>query len=376
MRHDFLNRIYKLKVTLVAVITLALGVTLLLISHDGGAAVGWPWIAALPVSELGSTLVVTGAFAIVWDYYDGRDRKKREETLLRRVLKESAPAFRDAVVQGFALHSQDLARVATPALLDDLANNSLALRLGDRQLATEVYADIRDQVIASEERWHDARISVNLSVDESGPAGAERFIATVTWEYTVVPKYHERTFVCVSDRNEYVDIAQDANGVSAWYIKPRAGIDASAREAFELVQFTVDGQEQRIRRSVRSRGQTYAVSINRELIENDAPVRVAYTYRTLTAQNGHLLHIDLEHPTRGVTVSLNYGDCGIAHVSVLDMIASASRPRVQRSAASVPGKSVSVELAGWAFPRAGVGFVWTLERESSATRAHVLTPDY
>ena len=46
--------------------------------------------------------------------------------------------MRDAVVEGFAIHPEDLKRVATPELLDDIAANVMALRLGDEQFAREV----------------------------------------------------------------------------------------------------------------------------------------------------------------------------------------------------------------------------------------------
>ena len=53
--------------------------------------------------------------------------------------------------------------MATPELLEDIAANVMALRLGDEQFAREIYADIRDQAIRAAERWYDVAVRVRLS---------------------------------------------------------------------------------------------------------------------------------------------------------------------------------------------------------------------
>lgn len=83
----------------------------------------------------------------------------------------------------------------------------------------------------------------------------------------------------------------------------------------------------------------------------------------MTAERGHLLYIDIEQPTRGIEVELDYDDCDMERVSVLNLIASSRVTRVERTPASVPGRSVRVTFDGWAFPRSGVGFVWVSTSE-------------
>jgi hypothetical protein len=160
---DPLQRIYKLKVTLVALIVAVFGLALLFFAKWAETRSSLAWVRNVPIFELGSTLFITGSLVIVWDYVDGRDRERRDDERLRRLLHESAPDFRDAVVRGFAVEPDDLKRVATPELLDGIATNVLALRLGDRQFAEEIYADIRDQGIRAQERWYDVDVSIRLS---------------------------------------------------------------------------------------------------------------------------------------------------------------------------------------------------------------------
>ncbi|MBB1557996.1 hypothetical protein HG437_001240 [Candidatus Saccharibacteria bacterium] len=46
-------------------------------------------------------------------------------------MQANTEALRDAVIEAFRFDRQDVARIATPALLDDLARTSLGLRFGD-----------------------------------------------------------------------------------------------------------------------------------------------------------------------------------------------------------------------------------------------------
>ena len=165
-----LSRIYRLKASILALILSAVGLGLLFFAKWAESAPGWAWVTNLPAFELGSTLFITGAVVVVWDYMDGRDKERRDDARIRRLLKEAAPEFRDAVVKGFAVSPADLKRVATPELLDSIAKNALGLRLGDKTFAAEVYEGLRDQAIRAPERWYDVSVSIRLSqVSESIP---------------------------------------------------------------------------------------------------------------------------------------------------------------------------------------------------------------
>lgn len=358
---DPLHRLYKTKLTLLAVVLTLAGLGLLIGAHWVGGVPGLSWLAAWPLTDLGSALFTTGLVVVGFEYVDGQDSEERASQRLRAVLQAEAPAIRDAVIDGFAFKQDDLARVATPETLDQIIRNSLTLRLGDVAFATEVYDDIRDQAIRAAERWHDVKVSIRLSMDRGATAeSTAAFVATVRWEYSLIPQHQTRRFVAVSDRDEYRELAQDPAGTSAWYIRPKLHVDAGDRDAFELVQFQVDGEDRPIRRTARKGGQTYTVNLGRESLEADRLVTVSYTYRTLVSRNGHLLHFDIEQPTRGISVELDYSDTDISYVKILDFIASSKKSRILQTPATVPGGSIGVEFDGWLMPRSGVAFVWVL----------------
>lgn len=316
----------------------------------------------IPWTELGGILIGAGLLGIWIDRFFQREQQAADEERLRQLMTEHAPVMRDAVLQAFAAGHADLERVAIPETLDGIITNSLGLRLEDQTFAEEIYADLTNQVINPPERWHDAQLDIDLTPAE-GLDGY--FTVTARWEYTITPKRHERRFVCTGDRAEYAEIAQAKGDTSAWYFKPDEHLNAKDPQAFELLTFLVNGQEQRIRRSSRKNYQAYTVHLDEALIEANEPVKISYTTRTVTEANGHLLFFEIEQPTHGINVSFDYAGCDIAAVGAIDLVPSVLPTRIEHSPDEVPTKTVRVEIDGWTFPRSGVAFVRTLSNELS-----------
>lgn len=365
--HDPLERLYRTKLALLATLLTAVGLGLLIFAHWIGTQPVWQWLRNWPLLDIGSGLFTTGLLGVALQYFDGQDSEERATARLERVIHGATPAMRDAVISGFAFEPEDLARVATPETLDAIASNALAIRLGDPVFAEEIYTDLRTQAISAPERLQDARISIDLSMDRSAPKGrAPMFVTTVRWEYQLIPKYQTRRFVCLSDRQEFRELAADTAATSAWFMRPQPGLNAADQTAFELVEFSVDGEPRPIRRSAKPGSQTYSVNIGKEAVDAGEPISVTYTYRTVTPVHGHLLQLRVDQPTKGLTVELDYSDCGLAYVNVLDFLAGSRTVTVSQSPKSLPGGLVSVDYDGWVFPRSGVAFVWVQESEAPA----------
>lgn len=328
----------------------------------------WQWLHALPLGELGGTLFGAGLLSTFFEYAFRRDQEAHTLARFRQIIREEAPAMRDAVVEGFAIHPEDLKRVATPELLDDIAANVMALRLGDEQFAREIYRDIRDQAIRAAERWYDVAVRVRLSTAvERSTAGTPLLDVTVEWEYTTVPSSATRRFACVSDQDEYTELRQDVPATSTWFMAPRPGMDARRREAYELLELTVDGRPQPIRRSTRATGQTYSVDLDEEA-RSGKPVRIRQVFRTITPQWSHRLYFAVAQPTRGWSLRLDYTDTNIAEIQVSDTISPTPPARITRSPEAVPGKVIAVEASSWLLPRSGVAFTWATKDELPQTK--------
>ncbi len=363
MKYEFLNRIYKLKTALLAAVSFATGVALLALARYVSSTESLASFSLWPIGEIGGTLAAAGIFGIAWDFLDSRDREAREDERIRRLLSESAPAFRDAVVRGFAVGTDDLRRVATPAMLDQIATNALSLRLGDEQFAREIYADVRDQAVRAPERWAAVEADVRLSTAtaDRGAVGAPRFEVLVAWEYTVVPSHPVARFACVSDRDEFYELTRDVPATSTWFMTPRPGFDASKRECFELLSYSIDGIDQKIRRSERRTGQTYSVTLGEDLVREGRPVRIRHVYRAVAAKSNHQLFLEVAQPAKDVSMTIDYTATDISRLTVSDLVTSIHKPRIARMPATTAAKVVQVDIPGWLLPRAGFTAVWTLE---------------
>ncbi|MFT3663030.1 MAG: hypothetical protein QM809_17175 [Gordonia sp. (in: high G+C Gram-positive bacteria)] len=359
------HRLRKTKAALLAVALTFSGVLLMMLNGwlstlDLGS---WGWVQILPLGELGGTLFGAGVLGTLFEYSFRKDQEEATVEQFREIIKEQAPAMRDAVVEGFAIKPDDLKRVANPDLLDALAENSMALRLGDEQFAREIYRDIRDQAVRAAERWHDVEVRIRLSKAlERSTYGTPLLDVTVETEFTTVPAGTVRRFACVSDRTEYNDLLLDLPATSPWFMSPRPGMDAGSRECYELLELTVDGVTQPIRRSARKSGQTYTVTLD-EHARSGEPVRVRQVFRTVTLSWGHRLYFELPQPARNMSVTMDYTDAPIAHMGVIESVATSRPTRVFRSPRSVSGRTITAEAPGWLLPKAGFTFTWTLDAE-------------
>ena len=199
-------RLRKTKAAFLAVVLTLAGVLLIMLNGWlSGLNLGdWAWLHALPLGELGGTLFGAGLLGTLFEYSFRKDQEAATTRQFHQIIHDEAPAMRDAVIEGFRFNTDDLERIATPKLLDELAVNSLGMRFGDTAFGREVYGDIKHQAITAEERWYDARVDATLGIPRvRGVTPNPFFDLLVRWEYTVVPKHRFRKFAVVSDRQRY-----------------------------------------------------------------------------------------------------------------------------------------------------------------------------
>lgn len=363
MNH-LLDQLYKTKLRLAGLVVAVAGTGLLFLSHSVATTPTLSWLIGWPTSELGTTLLSAGVIAVIFEYYARKEADERATEHFRRAIRQEAPAIRDVVLDSFAFSPETLENIASDDTLDRIATNAIGLRLGDPELARDAYADLRDQVIRSPEQWRDVDISVTLSPWVAGPATGHgsMFVATIRWEYRVRPVRSTMRFACVSEQAEYRDLLRDPTMAGQWYFGKTSPVDPTSTEAFELVQFSVNGKERSIRRTERTGSQMYTVALGKAATSGDEAI-ISYTYRVLLQRHGHLLFLDFPRPTKGVHVRLDYSQVDIRQVNIVDYFASPDSSRLERSTDSTAARTIDVRFDGQIFPRAGVAFVWVLQDE-------------
>src|SRR5712691_6585940 len=142
--NNALHRLYKTKLALLATISTVLGLALLILSRWLESRPGWAWYAGV-IHDIGATLFSIGLLGIFFQYVGVADQEQKDDDRMLRTLKKTVPDFRDAVVQGFAFAPESLTSVASSKTLDRIIENCLAIQLGDHDLATDAYNDLREQ---------------------------------------------------------------------------------------------------------------------------------------------------------------------------------------------------------------------------------------
>ncbi|WP_256695502.1 MULTISPECIES: hypothetical protein [Actinomyces] len=357
------HRLRKAKAALLAVSFTLAGILLMMLNAwlSPLQLGSWQWLHALPLGELGGTLFGAGLLSTFFEYTFRRDQERAVTERFRQTIREEAPALRDAVIEAFRFDRQDVARIATPELLDDLARTSLGLRFGDPAFGREVYADIRHQAMAAEERWYDARVDATLGIPRGRSSAPTPFFdLRVRWEYTVTPRHRFRKFAVVSDRQRYDQLVAERGETSVWYRRPVPGLAVSDPEVFALEQFTVNGTPVPFSRQVDEVSQVYTVDLGEQVIQQEQTVVVSFSFRTRTLRSGHVVHLDIDRPTRGLDVELRYDPEQVGQMRILDFASIGEGGRLTQ----VPNTpTLRYRYDGWLFPRAGMVFVWTLPDE-------------
>jgi len=368
-------RLRKTKAAFLATALTLAGVLLIMLNGWlSGLNLGdWAWLHALPLGELGGTLFGAGLLGTLFEYSFRKDQEAATTRQFRQIIHDEAPAMRDAVIEGFRFDTEDLRRMATPQLLDELAVNSLGMRFGDAAFGWEVYGDIKHQAITAEERWYDARVDATLGIPRVRSIAPNPFFdLLVRWEYTVVPKHRFRKFAVVSDRQRYDQMVAERGETSVWFKPAGTKLDVTDLDNFALIEFAVDGEPLKIIRTTDEHGQVYTVDIGEAVVEAEQPVVMSFTYRSRLRRDGHMVHFDVDRPTKGFELELNYQDAGIAKMKLVDFISSTRRARVSEAPDVAGVKKYTMSYDGWVLPRAGVAFVWILEDESldKSVQAH------
>ena len=114
------HRLRKTKAALLAVaLTLAGILVIMLGGWLGGVELGsWAWVKAVPFGEIGGALFGAGVMGTLFVYSFRKDQEEATLEQFRQIIREQAPAMREAVIEGLRFDTDDLRRISTPQLLD------------------------------------------------------------------------------------------------------------------------------------------------------------------------------------------------------------------------------------------------------------------
>ena len=137
---DLNHRLRKLKAALLAISLTLAGILLMMLNGwiEHLKLGDWEWLHSIPLGELGGTLFGAGLLSTLFEYSFRKEQEEATVEQFRQIIHEQAPAMRDAVIEGFAIHPEYLNRVSYPVLMDDIDANVLSLRLCDDQFSRDI----------------------------------------------------------------------------------------------------------------------------------------------------------------------------------------------------------------------------------------------
>ena len=350
---DLQQRLYETKLTLLAVVLLAVGIALMVLAPSVHKLSALDW---LPVAEIGSALFTTGVIGIALQYLDARDAEARAVDRLRRVLVESAPAIRDAVIDGFAFSPDALASVTSPAVLEQVVRNCLALELQDDAMATELHAQLLRQAMTPTSRYSDSRLSVSITKAPAEHPGLLRVV--LRREYRFRPAVPTLRFSCVTGQEEYAASLRDPETTEVWRVSPTADLDAASPSVFTVTSVAFDGQPLELRRTTRRGSQAVTCRLG-EGHSDGAEHHLAYSYEVLVPRDRHSLFFDFGRPTQGLAFELDVDAAAkLSVVQLLDFLGTSAEIRRSRHHDEDGSSQYSFACDGWVLPKAGVTLIW------------------
>jgi hypothetical protein len=345
---DLPQRLYRTKLTLLAVVFVVVGLALLalpqLMQLTGV-------LKLLPLADIGSALFTTGLIGVALQYLDERDSEERASRRLRRVLAEEAPAIRDAVVDGFAFAPDALLNVTSPQVLEQVIRNCLSLQLQDERLAAEGHALLLKQSLTPEQRRIDGRLEVTLRAHEQ----PDLLWVRIRREYRFVSDQAMLRFACVGTRDEYDSLLRDPETTEVHRVSTADGLDVSDPDVFTITTVELDGESQRVKRLSRKDAQVYTCKL--PPTGQLALRHLAYEYEVLVPRKKHCLYFDEGRPLQALSIEV-HADESLAEPRLLDFLTTGAA--VRRSRRTLPGSGTELSIAtdGWVLPRSGVVLVW------------------
>jgi hypothetical protein len=215
-----LQRLYRTKFALVAVVSSVTGIGLILLARWADAQPSAAWLRTWPMNEVGLGLFTTGLFGVLFHYVGYRDAEEEQLQRIRHVISGDLAARPDGLVTMLSSETRDC-----------IVENCLRIQLGDAALARDLYTDLRAQIAGAGERRYDMDMSVALAPWPRGAASGKgaMFVATIRTEYRVAPVSPILRFACVSDLDEYRELPQDPTCTLVHYFQPVARARAPRR---------------------------------------------------------------------------------------------------------------------------------------------------
>lgn len=367
---DALRSATSTKLLLFALLCGGAGLILLGTSEDASRLLqtyvgNWTVFGATTIGNLGGSLFSAAVILVAFELYVRRQSSAMEVVRMQALkdgFEERLTLKLPAMLElGDETVAADMAKLVNSEQLRELGLKTLGAALDAPEPVRRSVSQLEAHLSVSREVWRSLRIHMTLRPKTEGSAGnGAYFDVNITCSFsadTVGPI----TAVCTTSQEDHARMLASRKYLWVWYHEATSTYPNPTSDVFELIECSVDGAQMEIESTMISSGLLYRSAD----VEPDGPAQVSIRLRARIQKRGHCLYFNIPRMCDSVRYDLDYSDCGIRYVNVLESLGGARRASIER----IPGAPdrVIVESSEWLSPQAGVAFVWVFDAEMMAT---------
>ncbi|SEP52430.1 hypothetical protein [Amycolatopsis saalfeldensis] len=365
---SLLHRIYRLRLTIAAIVFTALGTVLLIVSHSD------------KLDNIALALLGLGVVSIVFEYGNRsvaaeqhREALDEQRQAFEHSLREFTTELRDSVLEGLAADDPAVFRHVTDDAFDRITQYRLTRRLGNADLARDIVRDLSDQVTHSQGRLrYDQHISITITPwtphDIDDAESLSLYMASVRCSHrTEAPlgELERQYFRAVASPEDYAARLRDPNTVTGRIFPPNGPLAAASPDVFTLLRYDINGVPQAITDTTASGERVFTVTPT-TTVEPGKLYTVDYEYQALIDRDDHGMRLDITAITHRLAVDFTTYDSAIRHVEPVIAVPGYQPTRVHHTRTGHDITTITSTVEGWIRPVTTISFIWT--RDTRADR--------
>lgn len=250
--------------------------------------------------------------------------------------------------------------------IDNIIRRCFQTRARNAEFGDAIYYEMFETLFGKEDRQLELRTNFRYDINVSDLTGQETaeplaedyFKVTTHIEYTKTLRDHIFIIGCATNNEQLAALFEDRRCEYRWLLNH--GGDPVTEKDFRVEEVRIDRQSVPIiRRENTERG--YEVWCGGEHLRGklNRPVKVEIEIATRKSKKSNDFSVYLVYPTRGLSISFNYGGTKIKNVREVSFFAGKHPyPKVIRE----EGKAIKLKISEdeWIFPNSGVTFIWDL----------------
>lgn len=371
-------RIANLKILLIVIslgfftINFYVGYIVLILMHVQVAS-GWLWLDVVPWESLASACLGSFLVAFAYEWFIRKETDAELTQTLDRYFQSHEQVIGSEIARAMLINRDVMKDILSSHVVDDVIRAGLEVRLGDAQLARDVYDSQLSQILTYKERRSNFRCNVYLAPLKNGGVSEEvklkyyeAYIDVRYDAYLYLDAFH---FTCVASIDDYWDLLRHS-GHELWMTEPTREFPNLDVSVYDVESITVSTQTMNIPLNIRREtiGNQFVITADHVQLASmiGQQVKVYYRYKVKLQKRGHLFMTHIPCPTHNVVVELDYADTDIHFVNVLDFFGCKIKPRILYIPSEKKRHRVEVEANGWVLPMSGIVFAWVLRSEMTS----------